>query len=202
MRPAIRSRCRARAADTQAVPWQYVVQHPQVMFFPNYADYAKLEYEAEHMLIPAGIEDPTWGLFSPAGAPLGPSASQVVLDTLTDIIVGRRDLSEYDQMVKDWQSQRRQPDPHRASASHDHLAVANARLVGDDSLREVNVRRPITEVYIADVFPDRLVRHAARSQDGAIGTRELASFGKLVSQHAPWTDRFDTPRGGGSWPRV
>jgi putative aldouronate transport system substrate-binding protein len=93
-----------KSADTQAIPWQYVVQHPQVMFFPNYADYARLEYEAEKMLIPAGIEDPTWGLFSAAGSTLGPSANQAVLDTLTDIIVGRRELSDYDQMVKDWQT--------------------------------------------------------------------------------------------------
>jgi putative aldouronate transport system substrate-binding protein len=93
-----------KAAETQSVPWQYVVQHPQVMFFPNYADYAKLEYDAEHALIPAGIEDPTWGLVSPALSTAGPSVSQLVLDTLTDIIVGRRDLSEYDQMVKDWQT--------------------------------------------------------------------------------------------------
>jgi len=91
------------AADTQAVPWQYIVQHPQVMFFPNYPDYAKLEYEAEHMLIPVGIEDPTWGYFSSANSTQGPSISQTVLDTLTDILVGRRDISEYDQMVKDWQ---------------------------------------------------------------------------------------------------
>jgi hypothetical protein len=27
-----------------------------------------------------------------------------VLDTLTDILVGRRPLDDYDQMVKDWQS--------------------------------------------------------------------------------------------------
>ena len=92
------------AADTQSVPWQYVVQHPQVMFFPNYPDYAKLEYDAEHMLIPAGIEDPTWGYFSPTASTAGPGTSQAVLDTLTDILLGRRDLSEYDQMVKDWQS--------------------------------------------------------------------------------------------------
>jgi putative aldouronate transport system substrate-binding protein len=93
-----------KAADTQAVPWLYIVQHPQVMFFPNYPDYAKLEYEAEHMLIPAGIEDPTWGLFSPAASTQGPSANQLVLDMLTDILFSRREMSEYDQMVKDWQS--------------------------------------------------------------------------------------------------
>jgi putative aldouronate transport system substrate-binding protein len=74
------------------------------MFFPNYPDYAKLENEAEHMLIPAGIEDPTWGLFSPAASTQGPSANQLVLDVLTDILFGRRELSEYDQMVKDWQN--------------------------------------------------------------------------------------------------
>jgi putative aldouronate transport system substrate-binding protein len=92
------------AADTQAVPWQYIVQHPQVMFFPNYADYAKLEYDAEHTLIPAGIEDPTWGYFSAAASAQGPSAGQLILDTLTDLLLGRRDMSDYDQMVKDWQS--------------------------------------------------------------------------------------------------
>jgi putative aldouronate transport system substrate-binding protein len=92
------------AADTQAVPWQYIVQHPQVMFFPNYTDYAKLEYDAEHALIPAGVEDPTWGYFSPALSTQGPTAGQLILDTLTDILVGRSDMSAYDQMVKDWQS--------------------------------------------------------------------------------------------------
>lgn len=93
-----------KAADTQAVPWQYVVQHPQVMFFPNYPDYARLEADAEKMLIPAGIEDPTWGLFTPSMGTVGPTIGQLVLDTLTDILVGRRDVSEYDQMVKDWQT--------------------------------------------------------------------------------------------------
>jgi putative aldouronate transport system substrate-binding protein len=93
-----------KAADTQAVPWQYVVQHPQVMFFPNYPDYARLEADAEKMLIPAGIEDPTWGLFTPSMGSVGPTIGQLVLDTLTDILVGRRELSDYDQMVKDWQS--------------------------------------------------------------------------------------------------
>src|SRR5262252_5755545 len=93
-----------KAADTQAVPWQYVVQHPQVMFFPNYPDYARLEADAEKMLIPVGIEDPTWGLFAPSMGSVGPTVGQLVLDTLTDILVGRRELSEYDQMVKDWQS--------------------------------------------------------------------------------------------------
>jgi putative aldouronate transport system substrate-binding protein len=73
------------------------------MFFPNYPDYAKLEYDAEHVLIPAGIEDPTWGYFSPALSAQGPSTGQLVLDTLTDILVGRSDMSAYDQMVKDWQ---------------------------------------------------------------------------------------------------
>jgi putative aldouronate transport system substrate-binding protein len=91
------------AADTQAVPWQYVVQHPQVMFFPNYPDYARLEYQAEHALVPAGVEDPTWGLFS-ATQSSNTTLGQTVLDALTDLMVGRRAMSDYDQMVKDWQS--------------------------------------------------------------------------------------------------
>jgi putative aldouronate transport system substrate-binding protein len=91
-------------ADSQSVPWQYIVQHNQVMFFPGYADYAKLAYEAEHVLIPAGIDDPTWGLDSPTYGSLGAPITQTVNDTLTDIVVGRREMSEYDSMVADWQS--------------------------------------------------------------------------------------------------
>jgi putative aldouronate transport system substrate-binding protein len=91
-------------ADSQSVPWQYIVQHNQVMFFPGYADYAKLAYEAEHVLIPAGIDDPTWGLDSPTYGSLGAPITQSVNDTLTDIVVGRREMSEYDTMVADWRS--------------------------------------------------------------------------------------------------
>ncbi len=91
-------------ADSQSVPWQYIVQHNQVMYFPGYADYARLAYDAEHMLIPAGIDDPTWGLDSPTYGASGAPLTQTVNDTLTDIIVGRRELSEYDAMVSAWQS--------------------------------------------------------------------------------------------------
>ena len=51
--------------DANYVNWKYLMQHPQVMYVPDIPGYAKAEYEAEHFLIPAGVADPTLGLYSP-----------------------------------------------------------------------------------------------------------------------------------------
>ena len=91
-------------ADVNNVPWRYVVQHPQVIYFPGAADFVKLEYDAEQVLIPPGLSDPTLGLPSATNDAQGVKLSLVVLDALNDIVAARRPLSDYDQVVKDWQA--------------------------------------------------------------------------------------------------
>jgi putative aldouronate transport system substrate-binding protein len=90
--------------DANYVNWKYVMQHPQVMYVPDIPSYAKAEYEAEHYLIPAGVSDPTLGLFSPTLGAKGATINRTMIDGITDIIAGRRPLADYDQMVKDWQA--------------------------------------------------------------------------------------------------
>jgi putative aldouronate transport system substrate-binding protein len=90
--------------DANYVNWKYLMQHPQVMYVPDIPGYAKAEYEAEHYLIPAGVADPTLGLFSPTLGARGGTINRTIVDGITDIIAGRRPLADFDQMIKDWQA--------------------------------------------------------------------------------------------------
>ena len=60
-------------ADALGPSWRYIVQRQQVMSYPSWPDYARIGYEFEHAAVPAGIDDPTWGLYSPAQSKSGPS---------------------------------------------------------------------------------------------------------------------------------
>jgi putative aldouronate transport system substrate-binding protein len=90
--------------DANYVNWKYIMQHPQVMYVPDIPGYAKAEYDAEHFLIPAGVPDPTWGLYSPTLGRQGVTLNRTMIDGITDIVAGRRPIGDYDQLVKDWQT--------------------------------------------------------------------------------------------------
>jgi putative aldouronate transport system substrate-binding protein len=90
--------------DANYVNWKYMMQHPQVMYVPDIPGYAKAEYDAEHALIPAGVDDPTFGLYSPTLGSKGAILTRTILDAFTDVIAGRRPIADYDQIVKDWQT--------------------------------------------------------------------------------------------------
>ena len=89
--------------DANYVNWKYLVQHPQVMYVPDIPGYARAEYDAEHVLIPAGVNDPAFGLYAPTNGSKGVVIQRTMIDGITDIIAGRRPISDYDQLVKDWQ---------------------------------------------------------------------------------------------------
>jgi putative aldouronate transport system substrate-binding protein len=88
--------------DANYVNWKYMMQHPQVMYVPDIPGFAKAEYDAEHYLVPAGVNDPTFGLFSPALGKSGATINRTMLEGITDIIAARRPLADYDQILKDW----------------------------------------------------------------------------------------------------
>jgi putative aldouronate transport system substrate-binding protein len=88
--------------DANYVPWKYVVQHPQVIYVPDIPNYAKTLSEAEQFLIPAGVADPTLGFYAPTSSTKGPILNQAVGDGLQEIIGGRRPLTDFDGIVRDW----------------------------------------------------------------------------------------------------
>jgi len=89
--------------DANYVNWKYLMQHPQVMYVPDIPGFAKAEYDAEHYLVPAGVNDPTFGLFAPTLGKSGATINRTMLEGITDIIASRRPLGDYDQIKKDWQ---------------------------------------------------------------------------------------------------
>ncbi len=91
-------------ADANYVPWKYTVQHPFVFFTPDIPNYAKTMYDAEHQLMPIAVSDPTFGQISATNFSKGFPLTQAIQDGITDIVVGRRPMSDYDQLVKDWQN--------------------------------------------------------------------------------------------------
>ncbi|HEV7665546.1 MAG TPA: extracellular solute-binding protein [Chloroflexota bacterium] len=91
-------------ADANYVPWKYVVGAPWVFYTPDLPNYAKVMYDTEHMLLPSAVSDPTFGQVSVTNFTKGFTLTQSLNDAIVDMVVGRRPLSDYEQVVKDWQT--------------------------------------------------------------------------------------------------
>jgi putative aldouronate transport system substrate-binding protein len=91
-------------SDANYVPWKYTTQHPFVFFSPDLPEYAKVMAETEQLMMPSAVSDPTFGQISTTNFTKGFTLTQALNDALVDMVVGRRQMSEYDQVVKDWQN--------------------------------------------------------------------------------------------------
>ncbi len=80
--------------DANYVPWKYVVQHPQVMYVPDIPNYAQTLRQAEQVLIPAGVADPTLGYYSPSSSSMDSASIKHSLTRLpTSSLVGAPSLN-------------------------------------------------------------------------------------------------------------
>ena len=86
-------------------PWRYLTAHPEVLYNPSDATYARTVQGDQQALVAAGIQDPTLGYYSPTDAAKGQILAQMVSDQLLAIVTGRSPLSDFDALVKDWASQ-------------------------------------------------------------------------------------------------
>jgi len=84
------------------VPWQYLGHRPFVWFDSGLPGYAKASFAAEQQLVKVGIDDPTIGYVSATATGKGIVAANNFRDGINDILLGRRPLTDYDQLVKDW----------------------------------------------------------------------------------------------------
>jgi putative aldouronate transport system substrate-binding protein len=94
----------ASNTDANSVPWKYIVQRPQVAFWPGVPDYAKAATDFEKAAISVGVSDPTLGFASATLDTKGVPLFQTLTDGITDVLAGRRPLTDFDQIVKDWQN--------------------------------------------------------------------------------------------------
>jgi putative aldouronate transport system substrate-binding protein len=90
-------------ADT-AVSWRYLTMRPQVLFDPNDANFARVAYADEQTMVPVMIPDPSIGLYSPTNGAKGNVLLQGYSDAFAEIVVGRSQLSAFDQVVADWRT--------------------------------------------------------------------------------------------------
>jgi putative aldouronate transport system substrate-binding protein len=90
--------------DANSVPWKYIVQRPQVAFWPGIPGYAKAATDFEKAAIDAGVADPTLGFTSATLDNKGVPLFQTLNDGITDLLAGRRPMSDFDSIVKDWQN--------------------------------------------------------------------------------------------------
>jgi putative aldouronate transport system substrate-binding protein len=86
------------------VPWRYIGQHPFVYYQADLPGFAKASYEAEHAVYPFGIPDPTDGYYAPTFYGRGATAETAFFDGVREIVLGRKPMSEYDDVVREWNS--------------------------------------------------------------------------------------------------
>src|SRR5262249_17258247 len=90
---------------SQYVPWQYVMDHPYVQYQADLPGYAKRSFEVEQLLVSQSVLDPTLGSYSPTQlSAKGGTADREFEEAAREIVLGRRQLSELDGLVKKWQS--------------------------------------------------------------------------------------------------
>src|SRR5215831_8154628 len=85
--------------------WTYIVQPPQVYYNAvRPKDFATMMQNGAKTMIAVGVADPAASFYSETHAAKGSIVNQGFLSAVGDIIAGRRPLSDYDGLVKDWQT--------------------------------------------------------------------------------------------------
>ena len=75
-----------------------------VLFDPQNKDFAPMMNQSLQALSAGAAQDPTVGLYSATNQKLGFLIQTQLADGLIDIIVGRRPMTDYDQLVSAWRS--------------------------------------------------------------------------------------------------
>jgi putative aldouronate transport system substrate-binding protein len=91
-------------ADT-TIPWQYITQGPNALYFPTAPEYPQVMQDAEKAMLPFAQIDPTSTLYSNTFASKGSTLNQLVYNTVGEVVLGRQPVSAIDQLIKDWRSQ-------------------------------------------------------------------------------------------------
>jgi putative aldouronate transport system substrate-binding protein len=87
------------------VPFRYLTQYPGVQYnTTNPQDYAQVVHPTELAMAAVGVQDPTLSLYSPSFANVNAILQQGINDGISDIVQGRRPVSDLDQVISDWRT--------------------------------------------------------------------------------------------------
>jgi putative aldouronate transport system substrate-binding protein len=85
--------------------WRYVSSPAYALFSANRSqEFATVSHAAEAAMIAVMELDPTLGLYSPTAAAQGQLAQDAMLSGMSDIVQGRRPLSDVDALVSEWRT--------------------------------------------------------------------------------------------------
>src|SRR5205814_126929 len=85
--------------------WKYVTNNPEVLFDPNRSqDYATNIQQDETAMADVAVSDPTLGFYSATYSSQQALLDQAMSDGVSDIVVGRVQLSDLDGLVRDWRN--------------------------------------------------------------------------------------------------
>lgn len=83
---------------------QYLADAPPVLYLPGAEDTIKGQYEQMKSVIPDGTPDPTEGLYSETNTRIGGKIGEKLDTMITEILQGRKQVSEWDAAVAEWRS--------------------------------------------------------------------------------------------------
>jgi putative aldouronate transport system substrate-binding protein len=86
------------------VPWRYMAQFPYVQYQADLPAYSSIMFDAETIQVKAGVVDPTLGYYSATNYAKGRLAEMNFRQAAVDIVVGRRPMSDYDQVITEWRN--------------------------------------------------------------------------------------------------
>jgi putative aldouronate transport system substrate-binding protein len=84
------------------LPVKYLGAAPQVLHLPGYPEAAQAVHEWQKVVLPLSIADPAVGLLSETNSRKGADLNQIVADGISAIVFGRKELSEWPDVVADW----------------------------------------------------------------------------------------------------
>ena len=83
---------------------RYIVDAPDVIFIPGNPAATRKSYDYQASIIPTAVKDPTLGLFSDTWSRKSGQLGTIVNDAQNDILSGRKPVSAWDDVVKEWRS--------------------------------------------------------------------------------------------------
>lgn len=94
-----------KAAGTKVRPIQYVgSQLNSLLYMAGQSDVVKRQHAYLSEVMPTGVQDASYGLYSDTAVSSGATANLKVLDAQREIIQRRRPLSDWDGVVSEWRS--------------------------------------------------------------------------------------------------
>lgn len=91
-----------RGRDNTAVQSRYLGDGPKAIYTPGRPEDAKVQHDYQTAAIANGVANPAVGLFSNTAAGENATADRNFLDSVNDLIQGRRPYSDLDGLVQTW----------------------------------------------------------------------------------------------------